>query len=113
MVKESKQSATVVRKSTDVMPKQRLPMKSGNKVPQPAKLQIPLGQEQLDRLDSLKSELGFQTRRELFDNAIWTLNALAERVKQGGTIIIEYPDNRKVELTSPYLDYLRSRAALA
>jgi hypothetical protein len=88
----------------------KLNKKNGEASTQLPKLQIPMTKEQLEHFDGIKDRMGFSSRRELFENALWFMESVAARVEGGGTLLLEYPDNRTVEFTSPFLERVKQTA---
>lgn len=76
------------------------------------RVQFDMPQHKLDELQELMDEAGFETRRELFNNALSLLEWAVDQKKKGRTVGSINEDEQKYsELIMPFLQNLERRRA--
>jgi hypothetical protein len=76
-----------------------------------ARLQFELSHEKLDEFDRLQMEGGFETRKELLNNALTLLGWAMRHVKDGHTVAaIDDKSSRFYELQMPFLTHVSKNA---
>ncbi len=80
----------------------------------PARLQFELSREKLDDIERLRIECGFETKKDLFNNAVTLLSWAARHARDGHAIAaVDNGDKRYFELEMPFLLHLAPRPAEA
>jgi len=72
-----------------------------------ARLQIELSRDKLDDIERLRIECGFDTKKDLFNNAVTLLKWAARHAKDGHAIAaVDNGEKRYFELEMPFLLHL-------
>jgi hypothetical protein len=85
------------------------PLKSGQGV---SRVQLDLPTEKVEQLDRLAAEVGFATRKDLFNNALTLLQWAVKESRRGRAIAsVDQANERFTELHMPFLSDLSHQAA--